>query len=277
MFRLVPKEFAILHDLLPADFTIELKDGNSYKCHYFTAAAYSLVVQGLAAVDPEQRSITIDLPDQCGQFPLIVTLLEGGEIEIAESNMFFLCAAASTLRISRLLNASRRFMKSDGIVPVEMEDGFKFNGVVCYLRDTYGYEVTVDASSSEYSGLPESVLQPHSFWESEDKPNQSIVFDFGEHPVRVTGYIMESADRDDERHPESWMVIGSNDMEDWFEIDQRDDSHSLMGRAEVAYFQAEGESPKPARYVKVFMTEVNGRGDWVFRLGRIEFFGEVTE
>ena len=276
MFRLVPKEFAILNSLLRPDFTFQLDD-KSYQCHYFTAAAYSLVVQGLAAVDPDQRSMTVDLPDPCGQFQLIVTLLDGGEIEICDENVFFLYAAAAALRISRLLNGARRWMKRDNIVSIEMESTYKFNGIINYLRD-YGFDVVVDASSCE-STEPQNVTQPHGYWESSDKPQQHVLFDFGDHPVTVAGYVIESADLDDERHPQSWMVIGSNDMEDWFVIDQRDDVHSLNGRAEVEYFEAEPETEpvKPARYVKVFQTEPNARGDWIFRLGRIEFFGDVVE
>jgi hypothetical protein len=124
--------------------------------------------------------------------------LNGEEIGVNEGNMYVSCAvAAASLGISLMVNGIRREIRTDNIVSIEAEEKDLFDGIVVFLSDIERYEVVVTASSSTFSGLPENVLSWNSrisFWESHDKPNQWLVFDFGRFVVNCTSYIIQSAD-----------------------------------------------------------------------------------
>ena len=281
-FRLIPADFAYAASLVPPDFTVTLSEGKSYQCHLILAAACSKTIRAQLEVNPEAREITIDLPDPCDQFSLIVSLFKGEDIELSEENMFFLCAAATSLGISSLLNATRYQMRNENIVTIGFEESDKFNGIISFIRDIHKGEVEISASSCDSYGMVENLIASEhssSLWESDDKPNQYFMIDFDPYRVEISSYVMTSADTYDDRHPQCWMVIGSENGEDWAILDQRDYDSSLNDKYVTAVYEINQEEMplQYVRYVKVMMTEPNFKGDWVFRLSNVEFFGNVKE
>jgi hypothetical protein len=279
MYRLVPWEFARPARLVAPNFTIIVDDDKRYPCHLILAAAYCTEVLAHLRVDPRAAELKIDLPDPCNQFPLVISLLNGEQIEFNESNLFFLCVAATTLGISSLLNETRHQMKTNDVVSVDYEDSDQFNGIVMYLADIEKFDVTVSASSSSSYGFPANVISRQCdifFWESNDRPNQYLVFDFGRFPVNLAAYVIRSADNvSDLRHPKSWLVLGSDDEENWESVDQKDNVPYLTNRSVSVAFQVAEPSEHFYRYLKIIMTDANFRGDWIFRFSQIEFFGGI--
>jgi hypothetical protein len=277
MFRLFPNSVAAAAKVVPPNFTIVLQDSKRYKCHLLLAAAHCTEVFSLIRSDPQATEISVDLPDPSNQFQLIISLLNGEEINIDEANAFFLCAAAEALGISVLVNQTRYEMRMDNIVSVDVEEKDPFNGIVMFLADVEKYEVRVSASSSA-CGLPENVLATSSsFWESEDRANQWLGFDFGRFRVNCTSYIIQSADNgSDGRHPKSWMILGSQDEEEWETVDAQENVPGLNRRSASQVFTVEEPVEKYYRYLKLMMTEANFRGDWTFRISQVEFFGTVA-
>jgi hypothetical protein len=280
MFRLLSPELASAAKLVRPNFTLIINESKRYQCHLLLAAAYCTEIFSLIRSDPDATEFTVDLPDPCDQFPLVISLLNGEEIEIDEGNMYFLCAAAESLGISILLNQTRHEMRTDDIISVEMEEKDPFNGIVMYLADIEKYEVVVTASSSTAHGFPENVLSRHShisFWESEPRRNQWLLFDFDRFRVNCTSYIIQSADNGtDERHPKSWMILGTNDQTAWETIDAQENFPGLNRRSASAVFSVAEPSGNYYRYLKLMMTEANFRGDWTFRISQVEFFGSVS-
>jgi hypothetical protein len=235
------------------------------------------------AVDPDARQIKLDLPDPCDQFHLIIKLFNGESIKIDESNIFFLCAAATSLGISLLLNKCRELTKVQNVVIIAIEENDRFNGVVRYMREILQRLPKITASSTVSDKFPENLIDKDfraTFWESLDQPNQSVQFDFEPLRIKLRSYIVKSADNSsDLRHVKSWIMVGSNDEEDWKTLDQRDGVLDICGKNDIGVFHCneEGIEEEAFRYLRMVMTEPNQRGDWVFRISKIEFFGEVHE
>jgi hypothetical protein len=162
-----------------------------------------------------------------------------------------------------------------------MEESDPFNGAVMYLADIEKYDVVTTASSTTVHALPENVLSRRSrisYWESADRPNQFLVFDFGRFTINLMSYIIQSADNGtDERHPRSWMIVGSDDHENWDTVDAKEDIPQLNARSARSVFTIDEPTGKFYRYLKLIMTEANFRGDWTFRLSQIEFFGSIKQ
>ncbi|OHT04213.1 hypothetical protein TRFO_28316 [Tritrichomonas foetus] len=271
---------------IPPDFTIKTNNGD-HKCHRLLAASFSGTILNHAKSMPDSNFIEINFPDPLNQFELITNIFYGEQIEITPDNIYFLAAAAFKLRISRLINAIREIdpPTAEG-TPIEFDIDDPFNGVFSFLSQinpNYMQAVTVRASTSSSYGLPENVIIQEiagKYWESEEmRPNPYIEFDFCKMKLNLQAYSLLSTDNaSDNRDPHSWIVAGSNDGENWVTIDQVDNKSDLYGPNMTGVFEClEKENNDPYAIIRFEMTEPNFRGDWTFRLARVEFFGDLFE
>lgn len=166
------------------------------------------------------------------------------------------------------------------IFEYQEEDPFK--GILSYLAKE-APESFKCAASSTYDGYTNSLFSQQSTltkWESKSNDKQPFVqFDFGTKRVAVLGYSLRSGDNQtDDRHPSCWFIAGSNDQENWSILDEQNDTHVLHGASFVSTNAcSEGEAEEPFRYIRIQMPEPNFRGDWTFRLSRVEFYGKLVE
>jgi hypothetical protein len=263
------------------ELALVLSDGKRISCQRSTACAHSDEIDTFLHINSDATEMPIELSDPSDQFPLVISLLSGGEIELNPSNLDFLAIAGTILGISPLLNAVRKQQKSGNIVSIETDAPEHFFGIIRYLWDAEEFEVPINASSSSSYGAPENLTsrtEANTIWESDDRPNPYLIFDFDKYSVRLSSYALRSSDNStDYRHPQTWLVCGSNDEDEWIVLDEQEERQEFVGSSEVLFLPLDGEVYQFFRYIKVMMTGPNHKGDWVFRLSRIEFFGSLAE
>ena len=75
-------------------------------------------------------------------------------------------------------------------------------------------------------------------------------------------------------HPCSWMVTGLNDLNEWIYLDEQINTNDLNGALnEMSY---EINSKESFKIIRFTMIEPNYKGNWIFRLNKIELFGQLN-
>ena len=160
-----------------------------------------------------------------------------------------------------------------------------FNGIIAKILAKNSDSVRVEASDTEGDEYyPECLIEQGdrraTFWQSStNKRDPYLLFEFSGYKVKLTGYVLQSGGNStDDRDPATWIVVGSNDGEEWFMLDDQESTRVLTGAYVTEFFECvEKESEEAFKFIKIQMVEPNHRGDWTFRLGRVEFFGILQE
>jgi hypothetical protein len=114
------------------------------------------------------------------------------------------------------------------------------------------------------------------YWSSANAPGQWIAFNFPQHSVVVTDYTLKSPNsKQGWNHMKSWVVEGSVDGVEWFEIDKREGNEDLNGKSCVKTWKC--LSPRKARIVRIRQIGKNHRNMDDIQLSGVEFFGRVFE
>lgn len=266
---------------IPTNFTINTSTGN-YPCHLILVACQSARIASLLIDDPEIKEYTLETPDQSEQFSLVVSLFNGEPIAISGNNAMFLNAVADELEIQSLLKACREYLPDNGYnTNIQFNPLRPFKGIISYFSPiTDDHVIKIEVSSSTPYGQPENlILQDRSqvYWESTDRSLSYCQFNFQQFKVKLSAYSLRSSYNDDELHPKSWGVFGSNDQETWYSLHQVDRVNDLVGsNLEGNYECTDKESDEPFQYIRVQQTGPNEKGNFIFRLARVEFYGELV-
>ena len=92
----------------------------------------------------------------------------------------------------------------------------------------------------------------------------------------VNGYTLVSAQNAMcDKVPTDWLLAGSNDQDDWVILDDIAGNSDLRGAHQIVSFFCDSQN-EHFRYIRLQMPELNTDGDWTFRLGSVELFGELS-
>jgi hypothetical protein len=105
------------------------------------------------------------------------------------------------------------------------------------------------------------------FW-SEDAPDQWVCWDFGEMRVLPTHYTITGL------WLQSWVLEGSLDATDWFEIDRQTDNTDFHNR-NIASFAV--QDPGECRLIRLTQRSTCQSGWHRLTLDAVEFFGTLRE
>ena len=267
---------------VPTNFTI-VTDNGSYPCHLLLVAANSTTIATLLLDNPELKEYKLETPDPSQQFPLVISLFNGESIEISGENAMFLNAVAAELKITSLMHVCRPYLLDLGRnTNVEFNPLRPFKGIFSYFSPIEDdSEIQIEASSNSSYSMPENVIRQDrvsNYWESEDRKQSYIQFNFQHMKVKLSAYsLMSSENEMDELDPKSWAVFGSNDLENWFSLHQVDRVSDLVGSSlEASYECVEKESDDAFKYIRIQQTGPNEKGTFVFRLARVELYGELV-
>lgn len=266
---------------IPPDFTIITNDG-AYPCQRLLAAAQSHLIRDHITSNLTSKEIILDFDDKKHQFNLIINLFNGQEIEINEENAFFLLNAASVLKFPWLTNQIRHLtIHHDGTNSIDYNPENPLNGIFSYLEQFYQNSISIKVSSSTAYGVPESLIYQHTsgeYWESQSmQPNPWFQINLLDKKVNLVGYVLQTtSNASDSRNPNSWIVAGSNDGENWHTLCQIDKKSDLYEpNIAVAFECTEKENDEPYSMFRFEMTEPTYQGDWTFRIARVELFGDL--
>ena len=136
-------------------------------------------------------------------------------------------------------------------------------------------EVTASSFIDHY--VPSNVLKDHGIWISEDVKNSWIQFDFKTRSISLKSYSLRSS-----RGPKSWKIEGSNDMNTFTLIDQRDNPNDFEWDEYVNQHYNVNGSQDQFRYIRITQGDEGGWGHpssitHYFYLYRVEFYGSLYE
>ncbi|KAK8864811.1 hypothetical protein M9Y10_010336 [Tritrichomonas musculus] len=166
-------------------------------------------------------------------------------------------------------------------VEIAYDEENPLNGAISYLRDKYPNSIEVSVSSSTNNTDPESLIRPESsggYWESaSNKPNPWFQIKFKNMKLNAIGYVLKSTyHTSGTSYPNSWILAGSNDEENWETLDQVDDKSDLIEANHTAAFEcSEKETEEPYSIFRFQMTEPTVDCNWIFRLSKVELFGDL--
>jgi hypothetical protein len=166
-------------------------------------------------------------------------------------------------------------------VPVFPFTWARFNGVISYLTAKYGGNVhdkgvvEITASSVEKSWCGTEVpprntadIKSDSYFESENKPDQWICWDFKTLIIEPTYYTVRSS------FLKRWVVEGSDDGTSWTEIDRREDNSDLNVRKAVKTFAISQSGS--FRRIRLLQRDLNHSGNNQLKISAFELFGAVA-
>ena len=160
-----------------------------------------------------------------------------------------------------------------------------FSGILREISDDYKIDIInnglidVIASSVNSSGyIVNNVLKnDDSRWKSNNEKNSWIQFDFKTRSISLKSYSLRSCNG-----PKSWKIEGSNDMNTFTLIDQRNNPNDFKYREYVNQHYNVNGSQDQFRYIRITQGD---EGGWFnsssishyFYLNRVEFYGSLYE
>jgi hypothetical protein len=109
-------------------------------------------------------------------------------------------------------------------------------------------------------------------WYSSSSSSYAIItFDFGQHKVSPTGYMIQMYSWG----WKSWTVDGSADQSNWDRLDTRS-GESIMTAGNQCYGFSIKRQPKSHRFIKFQFTEANNSGNWQLSSYAMEIYGTLS-
>lgn len=269
-------------NIVKPDFTI-VTDTGSYPVHLLLAVAQSPKIASAYMENNEIKEYKLETPDPNMLFKHIADLIHGSTIEIDSVNAFFYNVVAIELQIPQLLHACRKFLPDLGHnTVIEFNPLHPWKGIISYFHPYEDEsELQIEVSSSSVYGEPENlILQDNTptYWESENLRDSYCLFDFVNKGVKLSAYALRSSNNmTDELDPKTWSVEGSHNKDEWFVLDEKYEVNDLVGASLEGFYECQEKASDDAfRYIRITQTSCNEKGTFVFRLARVEFFGEVV-
>ena len=95
--------------------------------------------------------------------------------------------------------------------------------------------------------------------------------------VELSGYSIQSNSNDKNgAHLKSWIIEGSNNENEWIEIDKRVNNYDLKDRYKIHYFEIKNKA-NPFRYIRLRMIYKDHANQYWLGMSKIEFFGSLYE
>lgn len=160
----------------------------------------------------------------------------------------------------------------------------KFNGILNYLsKESNGnIQKLVNITSSQlhsqaYSPYNVCLYENESnkYFYTDNLPNSWICFDFKDHRVIPTSYIIKSGwHLQNGNHPRMWIVEGySEKNSQWVKLDEHLNCAFLNDLNVIHSFNIDNKSNAQFRYIRIRQTGRNWANANYFVLGSVEFYG----
>lgn len=138
--------------------------------------------------------------------------------------------------------------------------------------------IRIKAISEDFIPVSETIdtsIYGYSYM-SVPSPGSWIVVDFGPRKITLEHYMIESAplNRNND-HMKTWKILGSDDLQQWSQIDLRENIEELNQPLGHKVFKIDDDKRKPYRFIQILQHEKNHRGNWNLCLNHFDFFGVV--
>lgn len=153
-----------------------------------------------------------------------------------------------------------------------------FNYITEVMETNPSSIIDVTSSSFNQQHPPENVIdQPNNdtqYFESNNEANSWICFDFKNMKISLSHYTLKTWFWGPNfQHLKSWVVEGSDDGNEWTELDQREDEDSLNDA--LAFRRFKCAVRVTCRYVRIRSTDIDHSGTHLLILNAVEFYGRL--
>ena len=174
---------------------------------------------------------------------------------------------------------SRRFL-----IEIEPKND-EFDGIFNYLQTHGNIKDELDITySSICDGDPFDLLQYEdkgNCFQTRNSPNSWICFEFKNHQVIPSDYIIRSFNGENCYHPKTWKFEGSTDKQNWIPLDSRTNNDKLRGASRVHLFHISSNERKDEgfKYLRLQQTGPNWCNNndsfHYLLMNSIEFYGKI--
>lgn len=188
-------------------------------------------------------------------------------------------------KTSKDINKKRHV--SRGINIPYKKDGNQFNGIIKYLSDKCGGNVSekkvVEVTCDQYfeNNYPQNVVDfndSKKYFESLDNSEQWLKYDFKDMKVLPTHYTIQSSTaRKGSSHLKSWNIEGSNtgNDKDWIVLDSQNNEQILNGVNLTHTFEIKSHNNNPYRYLRLRQIGKSMNGQKFFSISALEYYGLI--
>jgi hypothetical protein len=162
-------------------------------------------------------------------------------------------------------------------------DGFPFDGILSFLSGECGGNVhekgivEVSASSIYWSDCPLSVVVDFNSssrgFATNNVANSWIRINFKTNRIKPTHYSIRSRTDGGGHHLRSWVVEGSNNEENWVNLDVQENNCDLTGSGAVHTFAV--GNPDIFSIIRIRQTGANSDNSHYLIVKSIELFGTL--
>jgi hypothetical protein len=209
-------------------------------------------------------------------------------LTVARTESFFF-----QMNFSMWLSVCERFrlavpVSRSRVIDLPLKAGRPLEGIIAHLTKKCGGNVhdkeivAVIAHrpyNQEVGNAAKNVADLHAdseFFSSKD-PNQWVGYDFKGMRVKPTAYAIRPyhAGRPGGHNLKSWVLEGSTNLQNWFELDGRINNNDLNTGNQVKTFGV--RSGVRCRAVRLRQIDLNHKGTHVMLISGLELFGELIE
>lgn len=173
---------------------------------------------------------------------------------------------------------------------IKFEKGCEFKGIIQYLKklnqNKLNDVIEITASSvcddSEIYSFQHAIEYDdlESYFESEDRDDSWICFDFKDKKLKLENYTLRSFNKGKSSgHLKSWVIEASNDenKKDWKIVDKHENCDLLQGQNFVHTFSVQNENKESFRYIRLRQIGQSWSGNKYLNLNSIEFYGDLIK
>ncbi|OHT07648.1 hypothetical protein TRFO_24149 [Tritrichomonas foetus] len=172
-------------------------------------------------------------------------------------------------------------------ITIKKNEDNPLDGIINYLTQKFGGNVhkkgivnitalnCVDESTDIYKPYVVADFNDDNVYWSKNQPGNWIMFDFNGNSISVTDYTLRTYDGVVGcHHFKSWIVEGSNDSSNWFEIDIKTNNFDLNGSFAMKTFHC--STIEPCKFIRIRMIGPDHAGYDSIKLCSVEFFGTLN-
>jgi hypothetical protein len=169
---------------------------------------------------------------------------------------------------------------------LDFKSGFPLEGIISNLSSRFGGNVSdlgivsvTSKSTCSSNFLPKNAvdLTVDSKFGSQSEPNQWLCYDFKDRRVEVRHYSIRSQfdAGAGASHPKSWVIEGSDDCENWTELDSQTNNSDLNDQNKICTWPT--KIRMKSRYIRLRQTGLNHNGTDFLWISSFELFGSLME
>ena len=156
----------------------------------------------------------------------------------------------------------KEYIQHKSFLKIDTPTTNQFGGIFKYFQthNNINDELKITASSSCGYKINDILKYDNirSFFQTYDKPNSWICFEFKKHQIIPFSYIIRTIDDEDNYHLKSWVVEVSNDKQEWLTIDEHQNDSSLKGTSRIHLFKISKHFDNDSfKYIRIRQTGPN--------------------